>query len=308
MKIDLRSLPKLRDGLSYLYLEHCNIEQEMLSVAANTKEGTDPVPAAALGALMLGPGTSITHAAIKNLADNGCSVIWCGEGMVRFYALGLGETRKGTHLERQAILWANETSHMEVVKRMYRMRFSEKLPPDLTLEQVRGMEGARVRDAYAKASKESGVPWTGRNYDRGNWTATDPVNRALSAANACLYAVCLAAIVSGGYSTGLGFVHTGKALSFVYDIGDLYKVDVTIPLAFKIAAHPPSNLESEVRRECRNVFYKHKVLERVLPDIDRLFDLEQDVRELKFDVDEDPARPAPYWDPMNQRPAESDSW
>lgn len=302
MKIDLRSLPKLRDGLSYLYLEHCQIEQDSLSIAREDSENVDSVPAASLGALMLGPGTSITHAAIKNLANNGCLVMWTGEGMTRFYAMGLGETRKGLHLELQARLWADNESHMRIVERMYRMRFRRKLPTELTLEQIRGMEGMRVREAYARASRESGVPWLGRSYDRHNWTHSDPINRALSAANACLYSMCHTAIVSGGYSAGLGFVHTGKALSFVYDIGDLYKIEISVPVAFQVTARDPSNLESEVRHECRKVFYQTRLLDRILPDIDRLFDLNQEIERPPFDVDDDPARPTPYWNPPLEKP------
>jgi CRISP-associated protein Cas1 len=297
MKTDLRSLPKLRDGLGYLYLEHCVVEQELASVAAEHQDGVDSIPAAALGVLMLGPGTTITHAAIKNLADNGCMVVWCGEGMSRFYATGLGETRKGEHLLQQARLWADTDAHMQVVMRMYRMRFPTGMTNDLTLEQIRGMEGARVRDAYAHASQETGVPWSGRNYDRGDWMNADPVNRALSAANACLYGLCHTAIVSGGYTPGLGFVHTGKALSFVYDIGDLYKVPLTVPVAFRAAASHTTNIERDVRMRCRDVFYKARLLERILPDIDRLLNLDQEVEGVSFDIDEDLARPAPYWDP-----------
>jgi len=296
MEYDLRTLPKLRDGLSYMYFEHAKVEQDGLSISVFSPDGQTQVPAAALGALLLGPGTSLTHAAVKTLSENGCLIIWTGEGTVRFYAQGLGETRKGSHLETQAYLWADPKLHEQVVMRMYRMRFGCKLPADLSLEQIRGMEGARVRDAYARASAESGVKWEGRKYDRGNWYNTDHVNRALSAANACLYAVCHTAIVCGGYSPGLGFIHKGKSLSFIYDIADLYKVDTTIPLSFRLAKDKPEQFESEVRRECRDVFRKTHLLEKVLPDIDRLFDLNISEDSLGWDIDVDPARPTPYWD------------
>lgn len=304
MRLNLRTLPKLRDGLSYAYVEKCQIEQDMLSVAAEDEENHDHLPAASLGVLMLGPGTSITHAAIKNLADCGCLVMWTGEGMTRFYAMGIGETRKGNHLELQAKLWADAATHGQVVERMYRMRFGRRLPMDLTIEQIRGMEGARVRDAYARASRETGVPWSGRSYDRTDWKSGDAVNRALSAANACLYSICHTAIVSGGYTPGLGFVHTGKALSFVYDIGDLYKVEVTVPVAFEIAKKNPAYLESAVRKRCRERFYEVRLLDRILPDIDRLFDLGQDLPLPEFDVDDDPARPTAYWDPPKEEGAD----
>src|SRR5690554_5875285 len=185
---------------------------------------------------MLGPGTSITHAAVKTLAESGCLVIWCGEQGIRFYAQGMGETRSASRLLHQATLYADPELRSHVVVRLYRMRFIEDLPSSLTLQQLRGREGSRVREAYARASEASGVPWTGRSYDRNNWSNADPVNKALSVANSCLYGICHAAIVSLGYSPGLGFIHTGKLLSFVYDIADLYKVEITIPTAFHAAA------------------------------------------------------------------------
>lgn len=195
---DLHVLPKLSDGWSHLYVEHCRIDQDAKAIAIHDERGRVPVPCANLALLMLGPGVSITHAAVSVLADHGCLVAWCGEAGVRFYALGMGETRSAANLLHQARVWADEDLHMQVVRRLYQMRFAEPFDPELTLQQIRGMEGVRVRDAYAQASRETGVPWSGRSYRRGNWGDTDPVNRALSAANACLYGVCHAGIVSAG--------------------------------------------------------------------------------------------------------------
>ena len=128
---------------------------------------------------------------------------------------------------------------------MYRFRFNENIPPIISLESIRGMEGLRVRRAYSEASDKYGVEWKGRNYDQNNWNNGDPINRALSAANACLYGVCHAGIVSAGYSAGLGFVHTGKMLSFVYDIADLYKTETTIPVAFQVTAEHSNDKDLE---------------------------------------------------------------
>jgi len=150
---------------------------------------------------------------------------------------------------------------------MYRFRFREGVPEEVTLEQIRGMEGIRVRRAYAQASEKYGVEWKGRRYDQDDWSKGDPVNRALSAANACLYGVCHAGILSAGYSPGLGFIHTGKMLSFVYDIADLYKTELTIPVAFTVAARGTAELERTVRTECRKAFYEFRLVERMLPDI-----------------------------------------
>ncbi len=169
--------------------------------------------------------------------------------------------------------------------------------PGLSLEQIRGLEGMRVRRAYAEASRTYGVPWHGRRYDRRNWNSGDPVNRALSMANALLNGLCHAAIVSGGYSPAIGFIHTGKQLSFVYDIADLYKVEVTIPLAFRVVAESTENLMARVRRACREAFREHRLLKRILPDIAYLLDIPEDVLTAGQEADSDPARPEPLWSP-----------
>lgn len=166
----------------------------------------------------------------------------------------MGETRSAANLLQQATIWANPESRLNIVRRMYEMRFPDPLEQGLTLRQIRGKEGARVRTAYARASDQYGIPWSGRNYDRVDWDQADPINRALSAANACLYGVCHAAIVALGYSPALGFIHTGKMLSFVYDIAELYKMELTVPAAFMEVARGSHKLESRVRHRCRDLF------------------------------------------------------
>lgn len=302
---DLHQLPKFRDALSFLYLEHVRIEQEEKSIAFWDANGKTPVPVAGLSVLMLGPGTNITHAAIRALADNNCLVIWCGEQNVRFYSFGMGGTRSSAALLRQARLVGDEGLRLEVVRRMYRMRFREKLPADLTVQQLRGMEGIRVREAYARASRETGVPWSGRSYDRKDWRSTDPVNRALSAANSCLYGVCHAAILSVGYSPALGFIHTGKQLSFVYDIADLYKVELTIPLAFRAATQDIRELERQVRLQCRDVFRESRLIQRIIPDIRQA--LGDGAQEEEFVPDEDPALPTDLWTPTAELTADPEA-
>lgn len=289
---NLQELPKFRDGLSYIYLEHGRLEQQDQSVAYYSQEGAVAIPAAALGVLLLGPGTSITHAAIRQLANNGCSVFWVGEEMVRFYASGMGETRSSANLMRQAQAWADPEAHLEVVKRMYRMRFPEGLPADLTLEQIRGREGVRVRDTYARWSRETGVEWKGRNYNRGNWAEADPINRALSAGAACLYGLSHAAIVSAGYSPALGFIHTGKQLSFVYDVADLYKAETLIPTAFMVVAESEFGVEKRVRQALRDQLREAKLLERIVSDLHLLFD----ALDFPDPYAEDAAAPGELWD------------
>ena len=297
---DLRELPKLRDGLSYLYLEHGRLEQKELAVEfVDAQGGCTMLPAAALGVVMLGPGTTITHAAVKALADNGCLRRWTGEDGMRLYAQGGGETRKAYRLLRQAELASDPERRLRVVRRMYELRFQETLDPALSLEQVRGLEGVRVREAYARASREYGVAWRGRRYDRSDWGRGDPVNRALSAAHALLNGLCHAGFVSGGYSPALGFIHTGKQLSFVYDIADLYKTEITIPIAFRVAAQHPSQVESKARQACREKFREIQLLDHILPEIDQLLGIQVEQNSLAdTDIDSDPAQPESLWEPL----------
>lgn len=297
---DLHALPKVRDSWSYLYVEHCTIDREQKSIAVHDAQGRTPVPCASLTLLMLGPGTRITHAAITTLADNGCLVAWTGEEGVRYYASGMGGTRSAARLLQQATLSCDPRNRLVVVRRMYQLRFAERIPSAWTLEQIRGREGVRVREAYARASRTYGVPWRGRSYRRGDWKAADPVNRALSAANSCLYGVCHAAIVSAGWSPALGFIHTGKMLSFVYDVADLYKTEVTVPAAFRAAAaldeeESTAGLESSVRHHCRDTFRESRLLQRVVSDLQTLLETPDD--EDDEDVDSDPALPGGLWDP-----------
>jgi CRISPR-associated protein Cas1 len=288
---DFHLLPKVADSWSYLYLEHGNIEQEDKTIAYCTEAGRVSIPCASLMLLVLGPGTTITHAAIRSLTECGCLVQWAGQDGVRLYAHGLGETLSSARLLAQVRYWADPNLHLAVVRRMYQFRFTDHLPDEFTLEQIRGKEGVRVREAYAAASRASGVAWTGRVYQRQEWRSADPINRALSAANSCLYGVCHSAILAAGYSPALGFVHTGKMLSFVYDVADLYKTETTIPTAFAVAAEGSGDIESRVRRRLRDQFAATRLLRRIVEDLGRLFGNEGE--DLAFDGD--PALPGSLW-------------
>jgi len=300
----LHDLPRFDDKLTYLYIEHAIVEQDKLAVAIRYEDGsTTAIPAASLAVLLLGPGTTLTHAAVKTLADNNCQVLWVGEHGVRFYAQGLGGARNSRNLLRQAFLATQEVARLQVVIRMYCKRFDDKPEPNVTLQQLRGKEGIRVRSAYQQAARQFGVEWRGRNYNRADWRTSDPVNRALSAANSCLYGLCHAAILSGGYSPGLGFIHTGKQLSFVYDVADLYKAMMTIPIAFEEAARGSEDLEPRVRRACRNEFRNRKLIQQILPDIAAVLDITvddtatEDSLETTTSVDE--SAPAAWWQPIH---------
>ncbi|MFQ3583475.1 MAG: type I-E CRISPR-associated endonuclease Cas1e [Cyanobacteriota bacterium] len=269
----LRSIPKIRDSISYVYVERCRIEQDAKAIAVLQEQGRYVIPCASLTTLMLGPGSVITHAAIKNLADSSCSVQWVGEDGLRFYAKGSHPSSSVERLYHQAKLWADPVQHLAVVRRMYLFRFAEPLEEGLTLQQIRGLEGVRVRTTYSRLRKETGVEWKGRDYKLSKWEDSDPINRALSAANACLYSVCQAALHAVGYSTALGFIHTGKPLSFVYDVADLYKTETTIPAAFEAASESPMNVESRTRQLCREKFIEQRLMQRIVEDVDTILGL-----------------------------------
>lgn len=293
---DYHILPKLRDSLSYIYIEQAVVQRYRQSVEVMDQEGRAALPIAALSLLMLGPGTRITHEAVKLLADNGCSILWVGEEGMKYYAQGLGETRKAHRLLHQARLVSDPDLHREVAMRMYRFRFKEDLESDLSIEQLRGHEGVRVRSFYKMMSRRYGVRWRGRRYDRNDWERGDAINRALSAANALMNGISHVAIVSGGYSPGLGFIHTGKLLSFVYDVADLYKTEISIPVAFEVVALGEENIEQRVRQRMRQQLKDTKVLQRILPDIDALLHLGDAPDNDESDYDADGALPSPLWD------------
>lgn len=266
----LRPLPKVRDRISFVYFEHCRVEQDDAAIAVFKEQSKFFLPCAAISTLLLGPGTSITHAAIKTLADNACDVQWVGENLLRFYASGKGGSGNSKRLIHQATLWADSLQRLAVVRRMYIFRFEDPPGEDLTLQQIRGLEGVRVRTLYQQWSKKTGIEWTGRNYKQEDWDAANPINKALSIANTCLYAVCQAALHSVGYSPGLGFIHTGKPLSFVYDVADLYKASITIPAAFEAVSETYFDLDAVVRRKCREKFVEGRLMHRLVQDIDRV--------------------------------------
>lgn len=280
-KPEVQALPRVEDRMTFLYLERCKISRSDGAITAQDEDGIVHIPAAAISVLLLGPGTEITHRAMELIGDNGVTVIWVGEHGVRYYAHGSALTKHSTYLVRQAEMVSNDKKHLTVVKKMYQMRFPDDDVSDLTLQQLRGREGSRIRNVYQNMSEKYGVKWYGREYDPGNYNVGDPVNQSLSAGNACLYGLAHAVICALGCSPGLGFVHVGHELSFVYDVADLYKTETTIPLAFEIAAENPEDIEGITRRKLRDKFKDGHILDRMVHDIKYLFaeeDQEEDYK------------------------------
>lgn len=272
LRPELQALPQIADRMTFLYLEHCVLNRQDGAITATDDWGTAFVPAAAISVLLLGPGTKVTHRAMELIGDAGVSVLWVGEHGVRYYAGGRALTHRAGLLIRQAELVSNTRLRLGVVRQMYSMRFPDEDVSQLTLQQLRGREGARIRAVYRQTSKKWNVPWNGRDYDPENFSDGDAVNQALSAGHACLYGVAHAVIQALGCSPGLGFVHTGHECSFVYDMADLYKADITIPLAFELAASvSKEEIATTMRRRTRDAMIGYHLLEKMVRDIQTLF-------------------------------------
>ncbi len=269
-KPELQALPQIRDRLSFLYLEHCVINRQDGAITVMDARGTVHVPAASLGVLLLGPGTKVTHRAMELIGDAGTSILWVGEHGVRYYAHGRPLTHSASLLIRQAELVSNVRSRVAVARKMYQMRFPNEDVSTMSMQQLRGREGARVRSVYRHMSNKTGVPWSGREYDPQDYAGGSQVNMALSAAHACLYGVAHSVIVALGCAPGLGFVHTGHERSFVYDIADLYKAAITIPIAFQVASEKPEDIGAATRRRVRDAISDGHILEQAVKDIRKL--------------------------------------
>ncbi|EGL55712.1 uncharacterized protein putative to be involved in DNA repair [Methylophaga aminisulfidivorans MP] len=228
------------------------------------------IPVGGIACIMLEPGTRVSHAAVRLAAQVGTLLVWVGEAGVRLYASGQPGGARSDRLLYQAKLALDDSLRLKVVRKMYELRFGEAPPQRRSIEQLRGIEGARVRNTYKLLAKQYGVKWHGRRYDPKDWEAGDVVNQCLSAATACLYGITEAAVLAAGYAPAVGFIHTGKPLSFVYDIADIFKFDNVVPLAFRIASQNPTQPDKQVRLACRDLFREQKVLRKIIPLIEEV--------------------------------------
>lgn len=287
--VALGQLVRAQDRLSFIYLEHAVVHRDANAITARDMKGTVHIPAATLGALLLGPGTTVSQQAMVLLAESGATAVWVGEHGVRYYAHCRSLARSSRLLEAQAALVSNQRSRLRIARHMYAMRFPGEDISGQTMQQLRGREGARVRRLYRLHADRTGVNWTRRDFDVENFSDGSPINQALSAANTSLYGVVHAVIVALGCAPGLGFVHTGHVLSFVFDIADLYKADITIPIAFDIAAADVADIGAETRRAVRDHMKGGAFLETCVRDTKELLsDDEDDLIEYGPDSFEDP--------------------
>ncbi len=228
------------------------------------------IPVGSIACLMLEPGTRVSHRAIALAARVGTLLVWVGEAGVRLYASGQPGGARSDRLLYQAKLALDDSARLKVVRKMYEIRFGETPPERRSVDQLRGIEGARVKKMYQLLAKRHGVTWKRRNYNPEKWDASDLPNKCLSAATAALYGITEAGVLAAGYAPAVGFIHTGKPLSFVYDIADLFKFDTVVPIAFQIAGSNPREPERAVRLACRDVFRESKLLKKIIPTIEEV--------------------------------------
>jgi CRISPR-associated protein Cas1 len=259
----------MRERVSVLFVEYGQIDVQDGAFVVIDKTGVRThIPLGSIACLMLEPGTRVSHAAVALASRVGTLLVWVGEAGVRLYASGQPGGARADRLLYQAKLALDDTARLKVVRKMYELRFGEKPPERRSIRQLRGIEGARVKKTYELLAQRHGLKWTRRQYDPNHWDRSDALNRCVSAANACLYGITEAAVLAAGYAPAVGFIHTGKPLSFVYDIADIFKFDTVVPIAFQVAAKKPADPERTVRLACRDVFRQQKVLSKIIPTIE----------------------------------------
>lgn len=273
--IPLRPIP-IKDRSSIIFLEYGQVDViDGAFVLVDGNGARVQIPVGGLACLMLEPGIRITHAAVALAARVGCLLVWVGEAGVRLYAAGQPGGARADRLLHQAAAALDEGARLKVVRAMFRLRFGTEPPARRSVDQLRGMEGARVREMYRQLARVHGVKWNSRRYDPEEWDLADVANRCLSAGTACLYGLCEAAILAAGYAPAIGFLHRGKPQSFVYDIADIFKFETVVPAAFAVAARvqkgrPGPPMERQVRIACRDAFRRSNLLDRIIPTVGEL--------------------------------------
>lgn len=271
-KPPLETLSPAKDRWTPIYLEHGRLEVDDSSIKWIGADGlVYRLPVATISSILLGPGTTVTHAAIKACGDSNTPVCWIGEDGLRFYAFGIAPNHDNAMARRHAVAYANKKRRTEIARRMFARRFRDIDVSRHSVDELRGLEGVRVRAQYAELGRRFGVTWKGRDYDTSDWYLADHINRALSSANASLYAVCSAVICSLGFLPTLGFIHEGGRLPFVYDVADLYKDETSFPAAFEAVRQDPVDGARLSRAVLKEKIEEVRLLQRMPKELEELF-------------------------------------
>lgn len=265
-------LPRIDGRISFLYIDNGRLEKDNGAVRIETGTGSITIPTAQLVVLMLGPGTTVTHRMVQIATEAGMCLVWVGEEGVRFYAGGSPLSGDTSLLIKQAKIVSNEKLRIAAAKRMYNIRYPKEDVSELSMRQLLGREGTLVGKRYIELAEQYGLPWKGRRYDSKNFNGNEPLQNALSCANACLYGICYAVIYSLGLSPGLGIVHTGLAKSFVLDVADIYKEAISFPVAFSVVAKGSNDMERRIRVGMRDIIKDKRFLKCITSDLLTILD------------------------------------
>jgi len=250
--------------LPWAVFEHGKLKSEGHCLALEQADGVVEIPPSAFAALLLEPGISITHDAVKLCSENSTMLIWIGEGGTQIYSAGNMDCKPG-NLIRQAQLQTNTNARIEAARRMYRVMFNENIPPSYSIEKLRGLEGAKVKAWYSQNAKLCGLEWTGKS-------SNDALSQAMAYANGCLYALCEIAIRILGYSPSLGIVHSGNKRSMVYDLADTLKFNGFLQAVMQEHKTNGAHEYPEIRRFCRDHFRKTALLQNAIDNMRIIFD------------------------------------
>ncbi len=272
IKVTHDTLPQIKDRYPFIYLERGRLEIDDSSVKwIDSEAHVVRLPIATISTVLLGPGTSITHEAVKVMAAANCTVCWVGEDSLLFYAVGNSPTADTKNFCRQMKIASDAKKSLEVARRMYARRFPEADLEGKKLKEMMGMEGYRVKKLYEAKAEQYGVGWKGRSYVPGKMELSDLTNQILTACNSALYALINSCIYSMGFSPYIGFIHSGSPLPFVYDLADLYKEELCIDLAFKLTLEMAGEYNKyQVLTEFRERVINMKLLEKINPDIEEM--------------------------------------
>jgi CRISP-associated protein Cas1 len=275
VKVTRDSLPQIKDKYPFLYLEHGRLEIDDSSVKwIDAAANVVPLPVATLNAVLLGPGTTVTHDAIRTATAANCAVCWVGEDSLLFYAAGFLPTADTRNMKKQIAQAADPKAALEVARRLFAKRFPDAQLEGKTLKEMMGMEGHRVRALYRAKAEEYGVGWKGRQFTPGKFELSDVTNKVLTASNAALYGILCSAVHAMGYSPHVGFIHSGSPLPFIYDISDIYKDHLSVDLAFCLTRELAGRYDKRVVAESfRTRVIEMDLLAKVADDIPNLLEV-----------------------------------
>jgi len=256
----------IKEKVPFVYLDRGILGVLNGNLIFSNKDGSISIPIGIIHCIFIGPGSSISHDAIKLISNMKCLIIWCDGSGLKLYSNGFYNKNNTDKLIHQVLLSSDENKRCVISKKMFKLRFNKDIIESVSLNQLRGMEGYEVKLIYANLSENYHIKWNGRDFS-GN----DLVNKCLNIANSYLYGIVESAIMISGYHPSIGFMHSGYR-SFVYDIADLFKFHVTVPIAFDIASQNIIDCQKIIQMECMKVFNEEKLLRQLIPTINMVLD------------------------------------